>query len=354
MPVRKNWIPREGVTADVLLRLFQNTLLNPTITLPVYLFCLYTQNGQELVLGHGIALNRLKLLIYAGIVRWINNFFSNSAVNNWNHSKYDWDKEIVVITGGSDGIGKSVALLLAERGARVAILDIQPLTFDPPPNVSFFKCDVTSPEEIASCASAVRSEVGSPTILVNNAGIGMGHPLLNTTEESVNKIFQVNIFSHFRLIREFLPAMVAANHGTVVTVASIASAVTGALAVPYSCTKSAAVALHEGLAVELKLQYNAPKVRTICVCPGFTRTRLAAGIINTSSFLVPWQHPETVAEEIYKKIVSGSSGMVFMPQVVWHLGWILRSLPMWWQTTVRTSIGRSIPKEAAGGPTSKG
>lgn len=119
------------MTADVLLRLFQNTLLNPTITLPVYLFCLYTQNGQELVLGHGIALNRLKLLIYAGIVRWINNFFSNSAVNNWNHSKYDWDKEIVVITGGSDGIGKSVALLLAERGARVAILDIQPLTFDP-------------------------------------------------------------------------------------------------------------------------------------------------------------------------------------------------------------------------------
>ncbi|KAL9014659.1 MAG: hypothetical protein Q9173_000692 [Seirophora scorigena] len=346
MPVRKNWVPREGLTADVLLRLFQNTLLNPSITLPIYLLSLYTQSGQELVLGHGIALNRLKLLIYAGIVRWINNFLSNSAVNNWNHSKYDWDKEIVVITGGSDGIGKSVALLLAERGVRVAILDIQPLTFDPPPNVSFFKCDVTSPEEIASCASSVRSEVGSPTILVNNAGIGMRQAVLNTTEESVNKIFQVNILSHFRLIREFLPAMVTANHGTVITIASIASAVPGAQVVPYSCTKSAAVALHEGLAVELKTQYNAPKVRTICVCPGWTRTRLAAGVINTLTFLFPWQHPDTVAEEIYKKIVSGGSGMVFMPQVAWHLGWILRSLPMWWQTLVRNSVAGFIPKEA--------
>ncbi|KAL8654336.1 MAG: hypothetical protein Q9210_001573 [Variospora velana] len=119
------------LTADVLLRLFQNTLLNPSITLPIYLLSLYTQTGQKLVSGHDIALSRVKLLVYAGILRWINNFLSNSAANNWNNSKYDWDKEVVVISGGSDGIGKSVALLLAEKGAGVAILDIQPLTFEP-------------------------------------------------------------------------------------------------------------------------------------------------------------------------------------------------------------------------------
>ncbi|KAL8975322.1 MAG: hypothetical protein Q9197_000447 [Variospora fuerteventurae] len=191
-------------------------------------------------------------------------------------------------------------------------------------------------------------------MIVNNAGTGAGLAILNTTEESVDKVFQVNILSHFRLIREFVPAMVAANHGTIVTIASMAAGVAPPQMVPYSCTKSAAVALHEGLATELKLRYNAPKVRTICVCPSWTRTRLAQGVNHTSTFLIPWQHPETVAEEIFKKIVSGSSGMVFVPQVAWYLGWILRSLPTWWQITVRDSGGNCIPNLAAGSPASKG
>ncbi|KAL8762280.1 MAG: hypothetical protein Q9184_001692 [Pyrenodesmia sp. 2 TL-2023] len=326
-------------TADVLFRLINNSALNPSLTLPLYLLSYYTQRGQELAFGHDIALNRLKLLVYAGVLRWINNFLSNATVNNWNSSNYDWNKEIVVITGGSDGLGKFVSLLIAEKGAKTAILDIQPLTFDPPSNITFFQCDISSPAEVSSTASSVRSEVGTPTILINNAGTAAGLALLNTTEESVNKVFQVNILSHFRLIREFLPAMVAANHGTVVTIASIAAGTTVPQMVPYGCTKAAAVALHEGLAAELVARYNAPKVRTICVCPGWTRTRLTDGVNNPSTFLFPWQHAETVAEEIYKKIIGGSSGMVFMPEVGWHLGWILRSLPTWWQIMVRNGGG---------------
>lgn len=61
----------------------------------------------------------------------MNNFLSNTSVNNWSTSNYDWNKEIVVITGGSDGLGKIVGKLLAEKGAKIAILDIQPLTFEP-------------------------------------------------------------------------------------------------------------------------------------------------------------------------------------------------------------------------------
>ncbi|KAL9595254.1 MAG: hypothetical protein Q9219_006558 [cf. Caloplaca sp. 3 TL-2023] len=318
MPVRKGWLPREGFTADVLLRLFKNTALNPTLTLPILLLSYYTRRGQSLAAGHEVAINRLKLAVYLGVFRWINNFLSGGAVNNWSSSRYDWNKEIVVITGGSDGIGKLVALLLHERGAKVAILDIQPLTFEPPPNIFFFKCDIASPEQVSACAASVRSEVGVPTILINNAGIGAGLAVLDTTEESVSKVFQVNILSHFRLIREFVPAMVAANHGTVVTIASIAGGCPAPQIVPYGCTKSAAVALHEGLAAELKVRYKAPKVRTIC-------------------------QAETVAEKIYEKIVSGSSGMVFVPDTAWHLGWILRSLPMWWQTSVRSSGGEYVP-----------
>ncbi|KAI4100114.1 MAG: hypothetical protein LQ339_005636 [Xanthoria mediterranea] len=342
MPVRESWLPREGLTANVLLRLFNNTALNPSLILPIYLLSHYTRRGRSLTLGHGKALSRLKVLVYLSIIRWLNNLLSTAALDNWNGSKHEWDKEIVVITGGSDGIGKLLALLLQETGAKIAIMDVQPLTFEPPPNVSFFKCDVTSPEEVSTCASSVRSNIGVPTILINNAGIAPGQPLLQTTEESVSKVFEVNILSHFRLIREFVPAMVAANHGTIVTIASIAAGAPAPSIIPYSCTKSTTVALHEGLAAELKVRYNAPRVRTICVCPGWVRTRMTVGVNNPSTFLYPWNHPETVAEEIYKKIVSGSSGMLFVPEIGWHLGWILRSLPSWWQVSARNDAGKYI------------
>lgn len=111
--------------------MFKNTALNPSLTLPALLLGYYSRRGQSITAGHEVALNRLKLFVYLGILRWINNFLSGAAVNNWNSSEYDWKKEIVVITGGSDGIGKLVALLLQERGAKVAVLDVQPLTFEP-------------------------------------------------------------------------------------------------------------------------------------------------------------------------------------------------------------------------------
>ncbi|KAL8688373.1 MAG: hypothetical protein Q9218_005700 [Villophora microphyllina] len=361
MPVRKGWLPREGFTADVLIRIFKNTALNATLTLPLYILIQYTQGGQKLAISHEVALSRLKVLVYLGILRYLNNFLSTGALNNWTSSKYEWNKEVVVITGGSDGIGKMIARLLAEKGAKIAILDVQPLTFEPrtsphsnsaplsyanttlvAPNIHFYSCDITSPEAVSTTASSIRSSLGNPTLLINNAGIAVGLPILSTTDASVQEVFDVNILSHFRLIREFVPAMVAANHGTVVTIASIASAVPAPQIVPYACTKSAAVALHEGLAAELRTRYDAPKVRTICVCPGWTRTKLTEGINHTSDFMFPWLHPETVAEKVFERIVSGRSGMVFVPEVAWNIGWVLRSLPSWWQVTVRNDGGKFV------------
>ncbi|KAL8780206.1 MAG: hypothetical protein Q9194_001037 [Teloschistes cf. exilis] len=328
MPVRKGWLPREGFTADVLLRLFRNTTLNPTLTLPLYLLSLYTGQGRKLTQGHEVAFNRFKVLVYLGVIRWLNDLLSTAALNNWTSSKYEWSKEIVVVTGGSGGIGKSIALLLAEKGATIAILDVQPLTFEPPPNIHFYSCDITSESAVSTTASSIRSTFGNPTILINNAGIAIGRSLLSTTEASVQKVFDVNILSHFRLVREFVPAMVAANHGTVVTIASIASAVPAPQIVPYSCTKSAAVALHEGLAAELNVRYNAPK-----------------GVNNPSQFLTPWLHVETVAERVFERIESGRSGMVILPEVAWNLAWVLRSMPSWWQVFVRNGGGKHVSQD---------
>lgn len=98
--------------------------------------------------------------------------------------------------------------------------------------------------------------------MVNNAGVMHLTTVLDVSEEQIRKIFDVNIIAHFLLVKEFLPTMIERDHGHIITVASLASFVTGVRNVDYSCTKVGALAFHEGLAQELRHVYNARKVRT--------------------------------------------------------------------------------------------
>lgn len=113
--------PFSGFTADVILEYINRTALNPALTLPLLLLSYFT--------SHEVVLQRLKFLFYCGIARWLNGVLNARVLDNWKSSSYEWEKEIAVVTGGSDGIGKHIALLLAEKHIAVAILDIQPLTF---------------------------------------------------------------------------------------------------------------------------------------------------------------------------------------------------------------------------------
>lgn len=179
------------------------------------------------------------------------------------------------------------------------------------PNIKHYTCDITSPSSVSEVANTVRSDLGHPTLLINNAGIATGKVILTSTEESVQRTFAVNTLSHYRMVREFLPSMVKANHGTVVTVASIAATISTANIVDYCGSKSAALAFHEGLAVELKTVYKAPKVRTICLCPSIVQTSLTTQLKETKdSFLMPVQRVESVADMVVEKILSGNSGVV--------------------------------------------
>lgn len=86
--------------------------------------------------------------------------------------------------------------------------------------------------------------------------------ILDETEEQIRHVFDVNIIASFLMIKEFLPAMIQNNHGHIITISSMASFVTGVHNVDYACSKIGTLALHEGLAQELRHRYKAPKVRT--------------------------------------------------------------------------------------------
>lgn len=197
------------------------------------------------------------------LARATNRFISRCALQNWTtNSKWNAAEELVLLTGGTSGIGKQVMLDLSEAGVRVVILDINEPDFTLPANVSFYKANITNSADIAAVAATIRENHGDPTVLVNNAGVGHDGTILEEPESKIRQTFEVNTLSHFLMVKEFLPAMVKANHGHVITIASMASFVALGEMVDYCCSKASALAFHEGLRQELKYWYNAPNVRT--------------------------------------------------------------------------------------------
>ncbi|KAI0594308.1 hypothetical protein F4775DRAFT_574237 [Biscogniauxia sp. FL1348] len=334
MPVRKSLLPREGLTADPIFKLIGRTALNPVFLLLLLILAKYTKKGEDMRIMHATAFSRIKALFYLGLARWLSNYLSDGVANNWSRDTYDWPSEIAVVTGGAGGIGGHVVKLLAERGVKVVVLDIQPMTFEAGPNIHYFRCDLTSPTSLADVAQEVRAKVGEPTILVNNAGVVRGKTILETNEQDLKFTFNVNTFAQFYTVKEFLPYMINKNHGMVVTVASYASWLPVPNMVDYAASKSATLAFHEGLTAELRTRYSAPKVRTIVVNPGYTKTPLFAGYKETWPFLAPALEPESVADAICEQIFSGRSGQVVAPKFG-HALRLTQALPHWLTHSMR-------------------
>ncbi|KAL2393227.1 Dehydrogenase RED2 [Exophiala dermatitidis] len=334
--------PREGITLEYLFRPVQGILLQPLVTAGLLLASLKkpeeAQKYLSLFTRSTVALPRfklaLKVLLAAGLVYRLNRWLSRKAVNNFVTDRtWDWRKEIVAITGGSSGIGKEMVRLLADRGIKVVILDLSPPQMPARSNIFFYKLDVTSPKEVQEVGRRIREEVGDPTVLINNAGVGPWKTILEESHEVLQQTFQVNVVSHFALIKEFLPHMIARNHGHVVTIASMASFVTISGNVSYSATKVAALALHEGLAQELKSRYGANKVRTTCVHPWWIRTPLLQPLLNAGKWKEFTLEPETVAEAVVSQVLKGESGQLIIPARL-GLAAGVRGWPSWLQEVV--------------------
>lgn len=191
-----------------------------------------------------------------------------------------------------------------------------------------------------TAAQAIRSDHGSPSILINNAGVGNANTILEMTPERLRTIFDINLLSHWYTVQEFLPDMIAKKKGHIMSTASLAAFLGLAGMVDYSCTKAGLIAFHEGLTQELKHRYMAPQIKTSIVYPNWTKTRMTADItagIKKSG--APIMEAKDVAEIMVEHIVAAKSGQVIIgPSITASI----RALPMWVQEFIRDRMAQVV------------
>jgi NAD(P)-dependent dehydrogenase (short-subunit alcohol dehydrogenase family) len=158
-----------------------------------------------------------------------------------------------------------------------------------------------------------------PTILINNAAIVNGKPLLDLSIEDIEQNFRVNLLGHFYTLKTFLPAMVRAGHGTIVTMSSVIGQIGAAHLTDYAAAKAGITALHKSLAAELK---DTPNIKTVLVTPGQMSTPLFNGVETPSSFFGPVLEPVDVAREVIAAIDAGSSDVLAMPLYARWIDWM--------------------------------
>lgn len=290
----------------------------------------------------------LKVLVILGVVSYINKYLSKLSFNNYHQrSLKPKSEEIIVVTGGSGGIGSLVIQGLLDEGyTNIVNLDMAAPSGSrkfPPQFVKFFKIDLTSAESIAKVAGQVRSEVGNPTVLLNNAGTGIGKTILSSTAESLNTTFYVNTISAFLLTKEFLPSMISENYGHVLVTASMASFITPPQMVDYCASKAAILAFADGLRQEVKHRFNAPGIRVSSVHPNWVKTPLTTVFGSLDHFYGRQLEPEQVSNKIVEQITKGDGGMVFLPAEL-ESTTMIRSYPYWLQEQARDNTKDMIVK----------
>jgi len=191
----------------------------------------------------------------------------------------------VLITGAGSGLGQALAIRYARSGARVACVD---LSVDRSEQTRAalagsghlaLAADVGSDEAMEQLQQAVIAEWGGLDVLVNNAGIASGGSMVETTMAEWRQILEVDLLSVVRGCRLFLPGMLAAGSGQIISTASFAGLAGAPGAMTYGVAKAGVVALSEQLRAEVARK----GVRVSVICPSFFRTNLCDTVIGNQA-----------------------------------------------------------------------
>jgi len=194
---------------------------------------------------------------------------------------------VVLVTGGSRGIGRAISLRLAEEGAKVAIADI--LESDAAQVVAeitknggqamSIMTDVANLDQVRNCVQKITEAWGQVDVLVNNAGWDKLEPFVESKPETWDKVIAINLKGPINFCHAVIPQMITRKAGKIISISSDAGRVGSTGEAVYSACKAGIIGFTKTLARELARA----KINVNVVCPGPTETPLLKGITGGES-----------------------------------------------------------------------
>lgn len=190
------------------------------------------------------------------------------------------DGQIALVTGGTAGIGKAIALKLAQHGAKVVIFGTneergaelvkEVHTLSKGDNATFLKVNVANTNEVDEAIKQVLALHSKVDILINNAGITRDQLLIRMTEDDWNDVMDINVKSCYNTCHALVRQMMKSRKGKIVNISSVVGLTGNAGQVNYAASKAAMIGFTKALAKEL-----APRnICVNCVAPGYIETRM--------------------------------------------------------------------------------
>lgn len=190
----------------------------------------------------------------------------------------DLNDKVALVTGAARGIGKEIAVRIAQQGAGVAVVDIDKNAVEDTANelarfdvkARAYQCDVSSLDAVERLGESVREGFARVDILVNNAGITRDRLLMRMTADDWNQVLSVNLTGAFNFSKVFSPPMLKRCAGSIVNIASVVGLMGNAGQANYAASKAGVIGLTKALAKE----FAGRGVRVNAVAPGFISTAM--------------------------------------------------------------------------------
>ncbi|MFF4028948.1 SDR family NAD(P)-dependent oxidoreductase [Streptomyces sviceus] len=178
----------------------------------------------------------------------------------------DFEGLRALVTGGASGIGRATADLLAARGARVAVLDLDPSLVDKP--LLAYRADIRDDASVRAAVAAAAADLGGLDVLVNNAGIGAQGTVADNDDEEWHRVLDVNVVGMVRVTRAALPHLRESAHAAIVNTSSIGATAGLPQRALYCASKGAVYSLTLAMAAD----HVREGIRVNCVNPGTADT----------------------------------------------------------------------------------
>lgn len=233
----------------------------------------------------------------------------------------------VVISGASSGIGLALARHYLERGATVAAFArrgelLQQLSTQFPDKVFPYALDVRDATAIVAAAHDFMTRVGTPDIVIANAGVSIG-TLTRYAEDSdvFGDVMDINVLGAVQTFQPFIDKMRAAGSGRLVGIASVAGfrGLPGAGA--YSASKAALISYMESL----RLEMHGSGIKVVTICPGYIRTPMT----DVNSYPMPFMLEVDDAARRFARVIERGCSFKVVPWQMGLVGRVMKLLPNW-------------------------